>query len=365
VDRSTKPLSKSRLEALCPIYGSKGCNLTGLKNLGNTCYMNSVVQCLSSTVPLARYFTSGEYLRHLNSRSMNRRPEEVAKELGFLLKVLWSGQYRSVSPSDFKAAVGRFASQFAGYSQQDAHEFLMFFMDGIHEDTNRIQKRTPMIEQNNDNVPDSISSVNAWKDYAKNNDSIVVNLFQGQFRSTVCCKTCGKKSVTFDVFSCLPLELTSQRACTLDDCIRAFTKPEMIGGYDSWKCTMCKTYREATKTIELWKLPPVIVFQLKRFSSDGRWHNKIQAKVDFPISDLSMSQYLVGSDSKFTTYNLYGIVNHYGSFESGHYTSYCLNQQSWYCFDDNVVSSISKGKLKSPAAYLLFYTAVDFKSYLK
>ena len=69
---------------------------------------------------------------------MNRRPEEVAKELGFLIKVLWSGQYRSVSPVDFKAVIGRFATQFAGTKQQDAHEFLMFFMDGIHEDTNRV-----------------------------------------------------------------------------------------------------------------------------------------------------------------------------------------------------------------------------------
>ena len=69
---------------------------------------------------------------------MNRRPEEVAKELAFLIKVLWSGQYRSVSPIDFKAAISRFATQFAGYKQQDAHEFLMFFMDGIHEDTNKV-----------------------------------------------------------------------------------------------------------------------------------------------------------------------------------------------------------------------------------
>ena len=118
----------------------QGRNLTGLKNLGNTCYMNAVIQCLSNTIPLASYFNSGQYLKHLNSKSMNRRPEEVAKELGFLIKVLWSGQYRSVSPTDFKAAIGRFASQFEGYTQQDAHEFLMYFMDGIHEDTNQVKQ---------------------------------------------------------------------------------------------------------------------------------------------------------------------------------------------------------------------------------
>ncbi len=101
--------------------------------------MNSVIQSLSNTVPLAKYFFSGSYVKDLNPNSMNRRPEEVAKELAFLINVLWSGQYRSVSPCDFKLAIGRFASQFAGTKQQDAHEFLMFFMDVIHEDTNKVR----------------------------------------------------------------------------------------------------------------------------------------------------------------------------------------------------------------------------------
>ncbi|XP_065063974.1 ubiquitin carboxyl-terminal hydrolase 8-like [Rhopilema esculentum] len=359
VDRSTKPLPKSRLQNLSPVYGSKGQNLTGLKNLGNTCYMNSVIQCLSSTVALARYLNNGEYLRHLNPNSMNRRPEEVVKELAFLIKVLWSGQYRSVSPLDFKIAVGRFASQFSGTKQQDAHEFLMFFMDGIHEDVNKVRKRVPMIEQNNDNLPDDVAAISAWKDYSKNNNSVIVDLFQGQFRSTVSCKTCGKNSVTFDVFSCLPLQLTSKSACSLDGCVRAFTSPEMIGGNNSWKCSNCKTYREAKKTIELWSLPPVVVVQLKRFSSDGIWHNKLQTNVDFPVSNFDMGRHLVGPRRDKAKYELTAVVNHYGSFESGHYTAYCANQNKWFCYDDNVVSEIDKNKLKSSAAYLLFYTATE------
>ena len=85
---------------------------------------------------------------------------------------------------------------------------------------------------------------------------------------------------------------------------------------------------------------------LIRFSSDGRWHNKLQTKVDFPISELDTSRYLVGPGSELSRYNLYSVVNHYGSFESGHYTAYCLNQQSWYCYNDNTVSSIDRQELK-------------------
>ena len=102
--------------------------------------MNAVIQCLSNAVPLAKYFFAGTYMKDLNPNSMNRRPEEVAKELAFLINVLWSGNYRSVSPYDFKLVIGRFATQFSDTKQQDAHEFLMFFMDGIHEDTNKVRK---------------------------------------------------------------------------------------------------------------------------------------------------------------------------------------------------------------------------------
>eukprot|EP00794_Sanderia_malayensis_P019517 gene19517-21447_t len=349
VDRSTKPLSKSRLTSLSPVYGSKGRNLTGLKNLGNTCYMNSVIQSLSNTTPFALYFCNGNYAKNLNPHSMNRKPEEVAKELAFLVKVLWSGQYRSVSPCDFKSAVGRFATQFAGTKQQDAHEFLMFFMDGIHEDTNKVRKKTAMKEQKNDGIPESVAAANAWKDYTKNNDSIVVDLFQGQFRSTVSCKTCLKKSITFDVFSCLPLQLTSKSSCSLQECIRSFTRPELIGGHNSWKCSNCKVYREATKTIEIWKLPPVIIIQLKRFSSDGIWHNKLQTNVNFSINDFNITQMSVGVASggrSHAPYNLFAVINHYGNFDSGHYTAYCRNKGNWYCYDDNVVRDIDANSVK-------------------
>lgn len=100
--------------------------------------MNSVIQCLSNTMPLRQYFTSGLYEQDLNVKNMNSCPGEIARELSFVVIVLSAGQYRSVSPVDFKSALGRFSSQFNGSQQQDSHELLMFLLDGLHEDINKV-----------------------------------------------------------------------------------------------------------------------------------------------------------------------------------------------------------------------------------
>ncbi|XP_065669998.1 ubiquitin carboxyl-terminal hydrolase 8 isoform X3 [Hydra vulgaris] len=367
VDRTTKPVSASRLEKLAPIYGSMGRVLTGLKNLGNTCYMNSVIQCLACTLPLGNYFTTGLYEKHLNLSNTNAHPGELARELAFLIIVISAGEYRSVSPVDFKVALGKFAPDFSGFKQQDAHELLMFFMDGLHEDVNKIVKKEIIKMKETDHLSDEAAADIAWKDYKLNNDSVIVDLFQGQFRSTVTCLSCNKRSKTFDAFNCLQLPLPSNQSTTLENCIQAFTKAEKIGGNDSWKCSNCKKYREASKTIEIWKLPNVLIIQLKRFHFDGRWHNKIQTTINFPMQNFNMSKYIVAPQLIHTKYRLYAVINHYGSFESGHYTANCVNPyyEKWYNFDDSIVKEIDENSIKTNTAYLLFYTAVDFKEYIK
>uniref|UniRef100_A0A1W7RBY0 Ubiquitin carboxyl-terminal hydrolase 8 n=1 Tax=Agkistrodon contortrix contortrix TaxID=8713 RepID=A0A1W7RBY0_AGKCO len=371
VNRENKPvcypkteisrLSASQIRHLNPVFGGMGPALTGLRNLGNTCYMNSVLQCLCITPHLADYFNRNCYHEDINRSNFLGYKGEVAEEFGIIMKALWTGQYRYISPKDFKITIGKINEQFAGYSQQDSQELLLFLMDGLHEDLNKADNRKRYKEENNDHLDDFKAADLAWHKHKQLNESIIVALFQGQFKSTVQCLTCHKKSRTFEAFMYLSLPLASTSKCSLQECLRLFSKEEKLTDNNRFYCSHCKTRRDSLKKIEIWKLPPVLLVHLKRFSYDGRWKQKLQTSVDFPLENLDLSQYVIGPKSTLKRYNLFSVSNHYGGLDGGHYTAYCKNaaKQRWYKFDDHEVSDISASSVKSSAAYILFYTSYE------
>ncbi|XP_062357730.1 ubiquitin carboxyl-terminal hydrolase 8 isoform X1 [Cinclus cinclus] len=371
VNRDNKPacytkaeisrLSASQIRNLNPVFGGSGPALTGLRNLGNTCYMNSILQCLCNAPHLAEYFNRNLYQADINRSNFLGHKGEVAEEFGVIMKALWAGQYKYISPKDFKITIGKINDQFAGYSQQDSQELLLFLMDGLHEDLNKADNRKRYKEENNDHLDDSSAAEIAWHKHKQLNESIIVALFQGQFKSTVQCLTCHKRSRTFEAFMYLSLPLASSSKCTLQECLRLFSKEEKLTDNNRFYCSHCKTRRDSSKKIEIWKLPPVLLVHLKRFSYDGRWKQKLQTSVDFPLETLDLSQYVIGPKTSLKRYNLFSVSNHYGGLDGGHYTAYCKNasKQRWFKFDDHEVSEISASSVKSSAAYILFYTSYE------
>nr|KAF6503384.1 ubiquitin specific peptidase 8 [Molossus molossus] len=367
VNRENKPtcypkaeitrLSASKIRNLNPVFGGSGPALTGLRNLGNTCYMNSILQCLCNAPHLADYFNRNCYQDDINRSNLLGHKGEVAEEFGIIMKALWTGQYRYISPKDFKITIGKINDQFAGYSQQDSQELLLFLMDGLHEDLNKADNRKRHKEENNDHLDDFKAAESAWQKHKQLNESIIVALFQGQFKSTVQCLTCHRKSRTFEAFMYLSLPLASTSKCTLQDCLRLFSKEEKLTDNNRFYCSHCRARRDSLKKIEIWKLPPVLLVHLKRFSYDGRWKQKLQTSVDFPLENLDLSQYVIGPKNSLKKYNLFSVSNHYGGLDGGHYTAYCKNaaRQRWFKFDDHEVSDISVSSVKSSAAYENFH----------
>ncbi|XP_013837096.1 ubiquitin carboxyl-terminal hydrolase 4 isoform X4 [Sus scrofa] len=181
--------------------------LCGLGNLGNTCFMNSALQCLSNTAPLTDYFLKDEYEAEINRDNPLGMKGEIAEAYAELIKQMWSGRDAHVAPRMFKTQVGRFAPQFSGYQQQDSQELLAFLLDGLHEDLNRVKKKPYLELKDANGRPDAVVAKEAWENHRLRNDSVIVDTFHGLFKSTLVCPECAKISVTFDPFCYLTLPL--------------------------------------------------------------------------------------------------------------------------------------------------------------
>ncbi|MEQ2179497.1 Ubiquitin carboxyl-terminal hydrolase 19 [Goodea atripinnis] len=133
--------------------------------------------------------------------------------IGFavLLRALWKGTHHAFQPSKLKAIVASKASQFTGYAQHDAQEFMAFLLDGLHEDLNRIQNKPYTETVDSDGRLDEVVAEEAWQRHKMRNDSFIVDLFQGQFKSKLVCPTCSKVSITFDPFLYLPVPLPQKQ----------------------------------------------------------------------------------------------------------------------------------------------------------
>ena len=183
----------------------------GGRNLGNTCFMNSSIACLSNCTELTYYFLKGDYKKDINEENTLGMRGDLAKSWGELLHQYWVEGTRVGDPSDFKYTIGRKAVRFRGYGQQDSHEFMSVFLDYLNEDLNKITKKE-YIEMNEkgENEKDVDCAKRFWDCNLKRNDSIVTDLFCGQYKSTITCPKCGNINITFDPFNTVNLPLLTQ-----------------------------------------------------------------------------------------------------------------------------------------------------------
>lgn len=174
--------------------------LCGLRNLGNSCYMNSALQCLSNCRDLSQYFISQEFRKHLNKNNVMGLQGKMAQKYAELLRELWCGNRNVFAPSGIKSLISN--KNFGEFSQEDSQEFLVFMLDLLHEDLNRGgQNNEKHVEKENP------SAAEFWRNYLKRNNSIVVETFTGIFKSRILCPCCHKVSITYDPFLVCPLPI--------------------------------------------------------------------------------------------------------------------------------------------------------------
>ncbi|CAN6164833.1 unnamed protein product [Urochloa humidicola] len=301
----------------------------GLQNLGNTCYLNSVLQCLTYTEPFAAYLQSGKH------KSSCRTSGFCALcALQTHVKTALQSTGKIVAPSIIVKNLRCISRRFRNSRQEDAHELMVNLLESMHKCC----------------LPSGVPS-ESQSAYEK---SLVHKIFGGRLRSQVKCTRCSHCSNKFDPF--LDLSLDIAKATTLVRALQNFTEDELLdGGQKQYQCERCKQKVVAKKRFTIDKAPNVLTVHLKRFSPFNP-REKIDKKVDFqPVLDLKPFV----SDSKGTNlkYSLYGVLVHAGwNTQSGHY--YCFVRTSsgmWHNLDDNQVRQVREADVLKQKAYMLFY----------
>lgn len=326
----------------------------GIVNLGNTCYMNSVLQVLNST-PLGQYFMTDDYVSRLVTR--NGKLTRLINAFSFVIREMNRKDCDfSVSTSPFKTALGEYYEGFQNSSQQDANEFLRVVLDGVHGALNiNENNKISFPEIDNTKGGDEELARRYWAQYYQKNSSVVVDYCAFQERSMIVCPSCNRQSRSFNVALSIEVPIPQNSArVSLDDCLASYCREEVLDNSSLYMCSGCRQKVNAKKQLLFYSAPPVLFITLKRFRSYGEFSTASKVNVNvFFNKVLNITPYMCSPFSK-TKYHLVGIVNHQGNMHGGHYTADAVGADGVWCnFSDERVTRSNNAD--NQLGYILCY----------
>lgn len=334
---------------------------TGLENLGNSCYMNSIIQCLRHTMCLNHHLLT-QQTQNVLVKNLDSCPNINANILFIvnyikIVYTMWTNNSK-MSPISFKLLLGLIHSQFANRQQHDAHELLVKILQSFHDTLARNVKYRITGEIITDTDMHVKKAHDDWIKYYKNKHSIILDIFSGQLRTETQCQVCQKISYRFDPF--LIIDLPALSGANLEQCFDQFVAVEQLIGENLYQCETCHAMTNAHKKITLWTLPQVLIIKFSRFqhqfTAGGHYHpNKISGPIDYPVTNFDLSKYISFPLSTQTKYHLYAVSCHHGTMGGGHYYAICHNQLQnvWINYNDERSSIIQNPVCDD--AYILFY----------
>ena len=337
----------------------------GMANLGNTCFLNSCIQILIQIEEIAQIHESSNV-------SQNNDDALIVNEFILLRRSMQESTKLHTSPvihpGKFVHSIHRVAQNknrelFTGWAQNDLSEFLLFMIECMHKSRRRAVQIRLNGKSLNDTDKLAVECYTMLKDtYEKGDYSEFSELFEGVHVSRLSTPDgLNVHSIRPEIFGVLdlPIPLANGPSCHLYDCFDVFVAEEILSG---WKNDKTGQHESVRKNMVFWNFPKILIITLKRYSSDGRSKNNVL--VDFPLDNLDLSPYVVGYKANTYKYRLFGVANHMGGINGGHYTAFALsssesfakrNVDAWHCYNDDRVSEIDPNQVVSPAAYCLFY----------
>ena len=320
----------------------------GLRNLGNTCFMNTCLQNLIHSEYFIKKLFAKSFL--LTSKT------EISKQFYSLCNEVASCKSYACSPSDFKYAFGSKHSMFSGYRQHDTQEFCRILLEDMNSELNEVLHPAPYKELNTLNKSKIECDKEFDEVFRKRENSLIMDVFYGQLINIFKCD-CNFETYSFEKILDLPLLLKERRASIdISDLLKDYFEEERIK-FET-KCENCKKKEWHTKKIKISQPPNILILSLQR--QNPRTGTKNTSYVNFS-DELNLSDYLDHEcwNKNDAKYSLYGIGNHSGSIDFGHYYAYIKINNSWYEFNDSSVSSYSEGSRSSSTAYVLFYKKIN------
>lgn len=336
--------SDKQLKALCEL------GQTGLINLGNTCFFNTALQCINSVKYFVGYFLSNQYHEDIN---LQKKETEFVECYSNFLKAFWSENCQ-VKPVKLKEVMGKFYDPYSGFRQNDSAECYCKILELLHEGLSYKVEIIPVDNGKPKTLMDRVNlmAIETWKTRYKDDFSIPLKMFYGQYWSRVKCMECKNISHNFDPFGVINLPV-SDETNTLEDCINTYILSENMEGANQINCEKCNKKCNGKKKSSIWKLPPVLTIAFNRFDDYGR---KINKHIEFPITKVNFGDLVEKLSDRRAVYDLVSIANHSGGLNGGHYWSYGKGTNGkWYEYNDSEVSEIGSDILVSSTAYYLVY----------
>lgn len=301
----------------------------GLHNLGNTCFLNSTVQCLTYTPPLANYLLSKEHTRGCHQGSFCM----LCVMQNHIIQA-FANSGNAIKPVSFIRDLRKIARHFRFGNQEDAHEFLRYTIDAMQK---------------------ACLSGCAKLDRQTQATTLVHQIFGGYLRSRVKCSMCKSVSDTYDPYLDVALEI--RQAANIVRALELFVKPDVLSGENAYMCAKCKRKVPASKRFTIHRTSNVLTLSLKRFANFSG--GKITKDVGYP-EFLNIRPYMSQSSGEPVMYGLYAVLVHSGySCHAGHY--YCYVKASngqWYQMNDSSVHASNIKVVLNQQAYVLFYLRI-------